>query len=98
MKSICVYYCPTIPVFVFFAADPICLVISGKFSFWPYKNFLCKKNMTYLCYVFLHAIVNTDIFGALQLDEVCKGSHTGKCIRQFGGIYAYCRFFIYRKW
>ena len=24
--------------------------------------------------------------------------HTGKCIRRFGGIYAYCRYFIYRKW
>ena len=25
-------------------------------------------------------------------------SHTGKCIRRFGGIYAYCRYFIDRKW
>ena len=24
--------------------------------------------------------------------------HTGKCIRRFGGIYAYCRYFIDRKW
>ena len=24
--------------------------------------------------------------------------HTGKCIRRFGGIYAYCRCFIDRKW
>ena len=24
--------------------------------------------------------------------------HTGKCIRRFGGIYAYCRHFIDRKW
>ena len=24
--------------------------------------------------------------------------HTGKCIRPFGGIYAYCRYFIDRKW
>ena len=24
--------------------------------------------------------------------------HTGKCIRQFGGIYAYCWYFIDRKW
>ena len=29
--------------------------------------------------------------------DVTKG-HTGKCIRQFGGIYAYCRYFIDRKW
>ena len=25
-------------------------------------------------------------------------NHTGKCIRPFGGIYAYCRYFIDRKW
>ena len=24
--------------------------------------------------------------------------HTGKCIRRFGGIYAYSRYFIDRKW
>ena len=24
--------------------------------------------------------------------------HTGKCIRRFGGIYTYCRYFIDRKW
>ena len=24
--------------------------------------------------------------------------HTGKCIRRFGGIYAYCRYIIDRKW
>ena len=24
--------------------------------------------------------------------------HTGKCIRRFGGIYAYWRYFIDRKW
>ena len=26
------------------------------------------------------------------------GFHTGKCIRRFGGIYAYCRYFIDQKW
>ena len=25
-------------------------------------------------------------------------NHTGKCIRRFGGINAYCRYFIDRKW
>ena len=24
--------------------------------------------------------------------------HTGKCIRRFGGIYEYCRYFIDPKW
>ena len=32
-------------------------------------------------------------------DEInCGKLHTGKCIRRFGGIYAYCRYFIDRKW
>ena len=26
------------------------------------------------------------------------GYHTGKCIRRFAGIYAYCQYFIDRKW
>ena len=30
----------------------------------------------------------------LRLDII----HTGKCIRRFGGIYAYCRYFIDRMW
>ena len=25
-------------------------------------------------------------------------NHSGKCLRRFGGIYAYCRYFIDRKW
>ena len=25
-------------------------------------------------------------------------THTGKCLRRFGGINAYCRYFIDRKW
>ena len=32
------------------------------------------------------------------LGELCNSIHTGKCIRRFGGIYAYCRYFIDRKW
>ena len=28
----------------------------------------------------------------------CATDRTGKCIRRFGGIYAYCRYFIDRKW
>ena len=32
--------------------------------------------------------------------NLCRGpyTHTGKCIRRFAGIYAYCRYFIDRKW
>ena len=33
----------------------------------------------------------------LMLRKILR-HHTGKCIRRFGGIYAYCRFFIDRKW
>ena len=25
-------------------------------------------------------------------------THTGKCIRRFAGIYAYCQYFIGREW
>ena len=32
-----------------------------------------------------------------QFSDRIKGNHTGKCIRRFGGIYAYCRYFIDRK-
>ena len=35
-----------------------------------------------------------------SFDEYLKKlerNHTGKCIRRFGGIYAYCRYFIDRK-
>ena len=37
----------------------------------------------------------------LKLADIfhCVGlRHTGKYIRRFGGIYAYCRYFIDRKW
>ena len=32
-----------------------------------------------------------------QVFSVSK-AHTGKCIRQFAGIYVYCRYFIDWKW
>ena len=31
-------------------------------------------------------------------NNATANNHTGKCIRGFGGIYAYCRYFIDRKW
>ena len=31
-----------------------------------------------------------------NLDEACILNHTGKCIRRFAGIHAYCRYFIDR--
>ena len=30
--------------------------------------------------------------------QVCEEVHTGQCIRRFAGNYAYCRYFIDRKW
>ena len=30
--------------------------------------------------------------------QISPEHHTGKCIRRFAGIYAYCRYFIDRKW
>ena len=29
--------------------------------------------------------------------DINASIHTGKCLRRFGGIYAYCRYFIDRK-
>ena len=40
---------------------------------------------------------NIHRFSQYSEDQTCK-LHTGKCIRRFGGIYAYCRYFIDRKW
>ena len=36
--------------------------------------------------------------GGLIVVQDCMLAHTGKCIRPFGGIYAYCQYFIDRKW
>ena len=34
----------------------------------------------------------------LVLSKLLYVLDTGKCIRRFAGIYAYCRYFIDRKW
>ena len=34
----------------------------------------------------------------LKVVKQIFNNHTGKCIRRIGGIYAYCRYFIDRKW
>ena len=50
---------------------------------------------TLLCFVsFICFIMSSHIQDLLFL--VC--TRTGKCIRRFGGIYAYCRYFIDQKW
>ena len=57
----------------------------------PYFHISGRYSMWYRIY---------DIHGAKKVITVrlpC-GIHTGKCIRRFGGIYAYCRYFIDRKW
>ena len=46
----------------------------------------------YLFFFFLLQITINNYFPAI--DQL----HTGKCIRRFGGIYAYCRYVIDRKW
>ena len=40
----------------------------------------------------LKLLTDGTVFGDSKL------MHTGKCIRRFGGIYAYCRYFIDRMW
>ena len=34
----------------------------------------------------------------LSIISSFRAYHTGKCLRRFGGIYAFCRYFIDRKW
>ena len=41
---------------------------------------------------------NTDRVSRVDAYNVEAQTHTGKCIRRFAGIYAYCRYFIDRKW
>ena len=56
------------------------------------------------CDIAIRKIGHDDIFAAilnkLGLARIHLGEmiHTGKCIRRFAGIYAYCRYFIDRKW
>ena len=33
-----------------------------------------------------------------KLERTQMRLHTGKCLRRFAGIYAYCRYFIDQKW
>ena len=44
-----------------------------------------------LCY-------ESDFIWSLSNNNSSDDIHTGKCIRRFAGIYAYCRYFIDRKW
>ena len=39
-------------------------------------------------------LVFIDFLHRFVIDHI----HTGKCIRRFGGIYAYYRYFIDQKW
>ena len=44
---------------------------------------------------------NYDTVGQTSDKHHCPATviiHTGKCIRRFGGFYAYCRYFLDRKW
>ena len=42
--------------------------------------------------------VDWNRFKRLRMQAQKDMRHTGKCIRRFGGIYAYCQDFIDRKW
>ena len=50
----------------------------------------------------LHLKIKVDYFDLFQspviLKIIIEEFHTGKCIPGFAGIYAYCRYFIDRKW
>ena len=56
----------------------------------------------------LFKVVNNLDTSTLNMPRLCivvyglytsvRHLHTGKCIRRFGGIYAYCWYFVDRKW
>ena len=57
------------------------------------RAYYCQLIVLVKHYAPKHMVVHRD--GGLFYD---KGHNTGKCIRRFAGIYAYCRYFIDRKW
>ena len=65
---------------------------TNPFSFINPFSFSVKDSEVY----YLPSIVPAKPDIAKDLLEA--QDHTGKCIHRFGGIYAYCRYFIDRKW
>ena len=76
----------------------VCLNISfqnKKYQYFVSSLDVClKKSLVSL--VTGDSVVVLSLFVVTSI--VCVVFHTGKCIRRFGGIYAYCRYSIDRKW
>ena len=58
-------------------------MLAGKFDYTTYYEASTYENLVLI---------------AVSSSEGPGESHTGKCICQFAGIYAYCWYFIERKW
>ena len=63
-----------------------------------HPGFSCTRDMSLVIYgiIFSGPLMHTDTPSGTVL--FVMEHHTGKCIRRFDGIYAYCRYFIDRKW
>ena len=57
---------------------------------WPSLE-ACRDRSSLLLFHKIHS-------GAMSIEKDKYLTHTGNCIRRFGGIYTYCRYFIDRKW
>ena len=50
------------------------------------------------CLYFILIVIHFYLYRRNHRTKKYGRYHTGKCIRRFAGIYAYCRYFIDRKW
>ena len=68
----------------------------------PFGQYQLKALEEHLCELKVVKEISFNENSFLTRDDtrcvVGTHTHTGKCIRRFAGIYAYCRYFIDRKW
>ena len=67
------------------------------------RFYQCRNIQPFDCYVERNRQICCERCEELRQQMQANGKnlshlHTGKCIRRFGGIYAYCWYFIDRKW
>ena len=87
--------CQSVKRFFFLHLMKICWLAPGRVLASCEENVFCQYHLTIL-YLFegKFEILEFCLVVRIRLVDI----HTGKCIRRFGGIYAYCRYFIDRKW
>ena len=59
-----------------------------------------KADILELTVKYIKQLQRTSVIGTYAVEALIEIQHlhTGKCICRFAGIYAYCRYFIDRKW